>query len=86
VAAQAATLPLCLHGVAQQPFELDLSYRTTISAQHVSDMLLLQDGKIHLSGQIRWPASRPTFAPRGQKARSNGHAFRCGHLPGFQLR
>jgi uncharacterized delta-60 repeat protein len=55
VAACAATLPLCLHGVAQQPVELDLSFRTTISEQHVSDMLLLQDGKIYLSGQIRWP-------------------------------
>jgi uncharacterized delta-60 repeat protein len=80
VAACAATLPLCLHGVAQQPFELDLSFRTTISDQHVSDMLLLQDGKLFVTGQLRWPGevtfrANARLLPDGQRDMTYTGAF-----------
>jgi hypothetical protein len=40
---------------AQQPFALDTTFRTTIVDQNVNAVHLLEDGKIFLSGRIRFP-------------------------------
>ena len=42
-------------GLAQWSFELDTTFRTTIVDQNVNALQLLQDGKLFLSGRIRFP-------------------------------
>ena len=43
--------------VAQQPFDLDPSFRTSIETINVYDIAILNDGKILLSGRIQYPGS-----------------------------
>ena len=60
-AALAASLCGALRLLAQVPFELDTDYRTTIEARNVNGVHLLPDGKLFLSGQIRYPGEGLTF-------------------------
>jgi len=41
--------------IAQAPFALDTTFRTLITREYVNSIALLQDGKVLLSGQIRFP-------------------------------
>lgn len=48
---------LTIHSVqSQEPFSLDLSFRTAIQSQYVSDLHILADGSLLLSGRIQQPA------------------------------
>jgi uncharacterized delta-60 repeat protein len=60
-AAFAASLCGAFRLLAQVPFELDTDYRTTIEARNVNAVHLLPDGKLFLSGQIRYPGEGLTF-------------------------
>jgi len=42
-------------GIAQQPFDLDVGFRTTIHSQYVYDALPLADGRVLISGQFKFP-------------------------------
>ncbi len=43
---------------AQQPFDLDPSFRTNMNSWYVSSILPLPDGKVFLSGQIKFPGDQ----------------------------
>jgi hypothetical protein len=61
VVAVATTLNGALAISAQIPFSLDEEFRTTIEAQNVNSMLVLADGKLFLSGQIRYAGDGLSF-------------------------
>ncbi|MBL7963677.1 MAG: delta-60 repeat domain-containing protein, partial [Flavobacteriales bacterium] len=44
-----------MKGYAQQPFDLDTSFSTNISVWYVSSILPQDDGKVLLSGRIKFP-------------------------------
>ncbi len=41
-------------GASQQPFDLDLSFRTSIHENYVNSMAILDNGDLLVSGKIRW--------------------------------
>ncbi|MBV6406167.1 MAG: hypothetical protein GFGODING_02952 [Flavobacteriales bacterium] len=45
-------------GNAQQPFDLDTTFRTTIQLSNVNYMLPLDDGSILVSGQVQFPGDQ----------------------------
>ncbi|MCW5897984.1 MAG: delta-60 repeat domain-containing protein [Flavobacteriales bacterium] len=58
--------------VAQQPFGLDASFRTSIHEINVSSILPLSDGKIIVSGRMRFPGEMEDkrlarLLPNGQR-------------------
>lgn len=54
-----------MQGYAQQPFDLDTSFRSTILLSNVNSVLPWEDGSIHLSGQIQFPGdSGPRLGAR----------------------
>jgi uncharacterized delta-60 repeat protein len=42
-------------GVAQQPFQLDASFETSIDTWYVTSVLTLPDGDVIISGQVKFP-------------------------------
>lgn len=58
---------------AQVPFSLDTTFRSSILSRDVNDIHLLEDGKLFLSGQIRFPGDPLSFRgsarllPNGQQ-------------------
>ena len=68
VAARAATL-----GSAQQPFDLDTSFRTDLVHQNVNSLVLMDDGGVVISGQLKFPWEPSWLPPRsGAKLLPNG--------------
>jgi uncharacterized delta-60 repeat protein len=55
--ASAACVMLATEAVPQWSFSLDTAFRTTIIDQNVNALRVLQDGRIFLSGRIRFPGS-----------------------------
>ncbi|MEO8588835.1 MAG: T9SS type A sorting domain-containing protein [Flavobacteriales bacterium] len=51
---QAILLAACT-GMAQQPFDLDTTFRTQIDTWNVFDLLPLEDGDVVVSGNIKFP-------------------------------
>jgi uncharacterized delta-60 repeat protein len=51
----AATMGAAAMGHGQQPFELDQSFSTTIESVGASGIAVLADGKVLVSGQIKFP-------------------------------
>ncbi|MCC6938786.1 MAG: T9SS type A sorting domain-containing protein [Flavobacteriales bacterium] len=56
--------------LAQMPFALDTSFRTTIQDQYVNSLLVVQDGKVIISGNIRFPGDMSVRA--GARLDPNG--------------
>jgi hypothetical protein len=50
--------------VAQQPFDLDLSFRTTIEEIYASSIALMPDGKLLVSGNMRFPQGITQYIAR----------------------
>ncbi|MBL7964927.1 MAG: hypothetical protein JNM31_13910, partial [Flavobacteriales bacterium] len=44
-----------MKGAAQQPFDLDTSFSANISVWYVTSILPLADGKVIISGQVKFP-------------------------------
>ncbi len=51
------SLLLVLSGRAQQPFDLDQSFQTTIGSQNISSLIPLEDGKVLVAGRFDYPGA-----------------------------
>ena len=71
---------------AQVPSSLDTTFRTSIISQAVNDIHILDDGKLFLSGQIRFPGDPLSFRgsarllPNGQQDQAYNNYFGGGKI------
>ena len=80
-----ASLWLASTAWAQMPFSLDTTFRTLITREYVNSLAVLEDGKVLLSGQIRFPGSfnnlgSARLLPNGQRDPSFGDFTGGGKL------
>lgn len=74
-------LPMLVH--AQQPFQLDPTFRAEFDSWYVSSMLPQADGKVIISGQIDFPGGDPFEFHGIERLNSDGstdHTFNASNL------
>lgn len=77
----ASILAFSLAGRAQQPFDLDTTFRIGFNDWYVNSIMPLDDGTILLSGQIRYPDVQ-TLTFRGSD-KIDGNGARVTSFPAF---
>ncbi len=56
--ALAVVIATATSAAAQQPFELDLNFRTSIQENYINSIVFLSDGDIFISGRIKFPGDQ----------------------------
>lgn len=72
IKAVAALLVGAATAAAQQPFDLDVSYGTSIESIYVSDLEILQNGQILISGQLNFQWGDPFTPTLGARLNTDG--------------